>query len=77
MELKAQALKCSLFGVAPLKESLSVYLKGGSDFKLCRCVGAHAVAIFSDVIAGTVGMVRSSGYPKEPKRKEQFAFVTL
>ena len=77
MQLKAQALKCSLFGVAPLKANHSVYPKGGSDSKLCRYVGDHAVAIFSDVRAGTVGMVRSSGYPKEPKRREQFAFVTL
>ena len=76
MQLKAQALKCSLFGVVPSK-TISIYSEGGSDSKLCRYVGAHAVAIFSDVLAGIVGMVGSSGYSKESKRREQLAFVTL
>ena len=69
MELKAQAVKCSFFGVYPVKASRFMYHNGCSDSTLLRYMGAHAVAIFSDVKAGTVGMVRSS--------KEQCAFVTL
>lgn len=79
MELKAQVVKCSLFGVYPVKASRFVYHSGCSDSTLLRYMGAHAVAIFSEVKAGTVGMVKpiSSGDPKEPKSMEQCAFVTL
>ena len=78
MQLKAQAVKCALFGVASSRAHHFVYPKGGSNSKLCRYIGAHAVAIFSDIQTGTVGMVRSRAYLQgEPETKEQFAYVTL
>ena len=75
MELKAQAVKCSLFGVYPVKASRFMYHNGCSDSTLMRYMGAHAVAIFSDVKAGTVGIAGSNS--GDPKLMEQYARVTL
>jgi hypothetical protein len=76
LKLKAQAVKCSLYGVAPKStDRISKYPKG-IDTTLRKYVGAHAVAIFWELKVGTVG---SSKYLKGVPEgsKEFFALVTL
>lgn len=75
MILRAQAVKCSLFGVGPLKSNRFKYPKGNFSIFRNRYAGVHAVAIFSELKAGTVGF--NDYLQGESQTKEQFALVTL
>ncbi len=74
MILRAQAVKCSLFGVCPLKSNRFKYPSSAYS-KLLKFVDAHAVAMFTELKTGTVGF--SANLQGEPETKEQFALVTL
>ena len=76
MVLRAQAVKCSLFGIAPLNSNLFKYpFKEDYSSVIRKFVGAQAVAIFNQLKAGTVGF--SDNIQGEPEIMEQFALVTL
>lgn len=75
MVLRAQAVKCSLFGIAPLNSNLFKYSFKEDYSAIRKFVGAQAVAIFNQLKAGTVGF--SDNIQGEPEIMEQFALVTL
>lgn len=70
LKLKAQALKCTLFGVAPISMDRICRYPKGIDPTLSKYVNAHAVVIFWDLKAGTVGFSHEGS-------KELCAQVTL
>ena len=69
MELKAQAVKCTLYGLAaPLREnedvSAGIYPKGAYGM-LRKYVGRRAVAVIKALKAGKVGSAHKADIVKE------------
>lgn len=68
MELKAQAVKCALYGVITRQKSKDVkvgsHSKGAYDM-LRKYVGTRAVAVIKDLKAGKVGSTYQDDGVKE------------
>ena len=76
MDLKAQAVKCALYGItAPQRGTVDCKIRSypkGADDMLRKYVGTRAVAVIKDLKAGKVGSAKEADGVKE-----LFALVVL